>query len=556
MKTARKTDPCIRDRAVETTTRETGMRQYNKILAAAALAATALTAVTGVAMAQTVLRLDEVPVGELDPAKASDYADSVLMFNVYDTLVIPNQGKPGYQPHLAESWETEGNTFTFKLRQGVTFESGNPLTAEDVVFSFERTKALGQGLSYLFEKIESAEAVDAQTVKFTLTEAYAPFVASLVRLPIVDSKLVKENLGEGEGEFGDWGQAYLSADSAGTGAYTVSSHNPQSETVMEKNANYFLGVPDVAPDTVRYRYGLEAATVRTLIAQGEHDISSQWLPPEVLGALAKEGAQLLTERSAGALYIKLNTTKAPFDDPNCRLAVANAFDYASAIKMVAITADAAQGSPSSGAIPVGMLGSNPADTVLERNLDKAKEYLAQCKYNPADYTIDLSWIAEVPVEERYALLMQANFGELGFKSNIVKMPWALFSEAVTKPENTPHVSQLFVNAVTGDPDTLLYGMYHSSAAGTWQSPEYLNDPQVDQLLEAGRTAATEEARVEAYANLNARLMEIAPSIYAYDRQSVFAASNRVKVPTLTDPAKFYALDGMNLTFRNMEMTGQ
>ncbi|GAB5426932.1 MAG: ABC transporter substrate-binding protein [Devosia indica] len=532
------------------------MRQFSKILAAAALAATALTAITGVAMAQTVLRLDEVPVGELDPAKASDYADSVLMFNVYDTLVIPSQGKPGYQPHLAESWETEGNTFTFKLRQGVTFESGNPLTAEDVVFSFERTKALGQGLSYLFEKIESAEAVDAQTVKFTLTEAYAPFVASLVRLPIVDSKLVKENLGEGEGEFGDWGQAYLSADSAGTGAYTVSSHNPQSETVMEKNANYFLGVPDVAPDTVRYRYGLEAATVRTLIAQGEHDISSQWLPPEVLGALAKEGAQLLTERSAGALYIKLNTTKAPFDDPNCRLAVANAFDYASAIKMVAITADAAQGSPSSGAIPVGMLGSNPADTVLERNLDKAKEYLAQCKYNPADYTIDLSWIAEVPVEERYALLMQANFGELGFKSNIVKMPWALFSEAVTKPENTPHVSQLFVNAVTGDPDTLLYGMYHSSAAGTWQSPEYLNDPQVDQLLEAGRTAATEEARVEAYANLNARLMEIAPSIYAYDRQSVFAASNRVKVPTLTDPAKFYALDGMNLTFRNMEMTGQ
>lgn len=168
------------------------MRQFSKVLAAAALAATALTAITGVAMAQTVLRLDEVPVGELDPAKASDYADSVLMFNVYDTLVIPNQGKPGYQPHLAESWETEGNTFTFKLRQGVTFESGNPLTAEDVVFSFERTKALGQGLSYLFEKIESAEVVDAQTVKFTLTEAYAPFVASLVRLPIIDSKLVKE----------------------------------------------------------------------------------------------------------------------------------------------------------------------------------------------------------------------------------------------------------------------------------------------------------------------------------------------------------------------------
>jgi len=529
------------------------MRQLGKTIAAAALAATALTVMTGIAAAGGVLRLDEVPVGELDPAKASDYADSVLMFNIYDTLVIPNQGAPGYQPHLAESWETDGTSFTFKLRQGVTFESGNPLTADDVVFSFDRMKALGQGLSYLFEKVEKAEAVDPATVKFTLTEAYAPFVASLVRLPILDKALVMANLGEGEGEMKDWGQAFLSADSAGSGAYTVTSHNPQSETVMEKNANFFLGVPEAAPQTVRFRYGLEAATVRTLIAQGEHDISSQWLPPEVLGSLAKEGAQLLTERSAGAFYIKLNTTKAPFDDPNCRLAVAAAFDYDASIKMVAITADTAQGSPSTGAIPLGMLGANPAEQPLKRDIAKAKEYLAQCKYNPADHTIDLSWIAEVPVEERYALLMQANFAELGFKANIVKMPWALFSETVSKPENTPHVSQLFVNAVTGDPDTLLYGMYHSSAAGTWQSPEYLNDPQVDAALEAGRKATTDEDRAAAYASLNARLMEVAPSIFAYDRQSVFAASNRVKVPTLTDPAKFFALDGMNFTFRLMEV---
>ena len=87
----------------------------------------------------------------------------------------------------------------------------------------------------------------------------------------------------------DWGQAFLSANGAGSGAYKVVSHNPQQETVMAKNAGYFLGVPAKAPDTVRLRYGLEAATVRTLIAQGEHDISSQWLPPEVLKSLAARG---------------------------------------------------------------------------------------------------------------------------------------------------------------------------------------------------------------------------------------------------------------------------
>ena len=133
------------------------------------------------------------------------------------------------------------------------------------------------------------------------------------------------------------------------------------------------------------------------------------------------------------------------------------------------------------------------------------------------------------------------------------MPWALFAETVSKPENTPHISQLFVNAVTGDPDTLLYGMYHSSSPGTWQSPEYLNDAMVDKYLEAGRAATDEAGRQEAYTMLNARLMEIAPTIYGYDRQSVFAASNRVKAPALNDPAQMFGLDAMGFSFRLMEV---
>ncbi|MEO0989924.1 MAG: ABC transporter substrate-binding protein, partial [Pseudomonadota bacterium] len=397
----------------------------------------ALTALLGsAAFAETVLRLDEVAVGELDPAKASDYADSILMFNVYDTLVLPNQGGPGHSGHLAESWTVDGATYTFKLRDGVSFQSGNPLRAEDVVYSLERMQAIGAGLSYLFGGV-SAEAIDDSTVAFTLEAPYAPFVASLVRLPIVDKALVEANKGDD-----DWGDAFLSANGAGTGAYTVTSHNPQEETVMAKNDGYFLGVPDVAPDTVRLRYGLEAATVRTLIAQGEHDIASQWLPPEVVKALADDGAQLLTETGTGAFYFKMNTTKPPLDDVNCRLALASAFDYATAIQMIAITDDVSAGSPATGAIPVGMFGSNGGDMVQAQDLDAAKAYLEACQYDAADIDIEVSWIAEVPLEERFALLMQSNFTQLGIKSHIKKLPWALFAEQVSRPENTPHISQL------------------------------------------------------------------------------------------------------------------
>ncbi|MGV3553579.1 ABC transporter substrate-binding protein [Rhizobium sp.] len=525
------------------------MKNRFSLLTAAFLAA---ASIHSYASAETVMRFDEAPVGEIDPGKASDYADTILMFNLYDTLVMPKAGQPGFDPLLATEWQADGKTYTFKLNPDVKFLSGNPLTAEDVVFSFDRMKALGQGYSYLFTNVEKAEAIDAATVKFTLKETYSPFVSALVHLPIIDKKTVMANLGGGDGEMKDWGQAYLSANAAGSGAYQIVSHNPQQETVMKKNAAYFLGVPAKAPDTVRYRYGLEAATVRTLISQGEHEISSQWLPPEVLKSLAADGNQLLTEKGVSEYYVKLNTAKPPFDDVECRLAVSYAFDYDAGIKMVAVTDTVSLGSPATGALPVGMLGSLPADQANRKDIEKAKEHLAKCKYKPEEMNIELSWIGEVPLEERFALLMQANFAELGIKAEVKKVPWALFTEMVTKPETTPNISQVFVATATGDPDTLLYNMYHSKYAGTWMSPEHLKDAKVDELLDKGRTAP-EADRKAIYEELNKRLKELAPSIYVQDQTAVFAASNKVSVPALSDPAKAFGVAGFGFTFRFMEM---
>ena len=154
------------------------------------------------------------------------------MFNVYDTLVIAKQGAPGLDPDLATEWSVDGNSYTFKLRTDVKFQSGNPLTADDVVFSLKRMQALGQGFSYLFTGVKDAVAVDANTVRFDLDTSYAPFLAAMQRLPIVDKTLVMQHLGDGDGEMKDWGAAWLSNNGAGSGAYSVASHNPQQETVM------------------------------------------------------------------------------------------------------------------------------------------------------------------------------------------------------------------------------------------------------------------------------------------------------------------------------------
>ena len=297
-----------------------------------------------------------------------------------------------------------------------------------------------------------------------------------------------ENLADGEGDMKDWGQAYLSTHGGGSGAYKVVSHNPQEETVMARNADYFLGVPAKAPDTVRLRYGLEAATVRTLVAQGEHDITSQWLPPEVLKALAADGAQLLT-KSGGCRLLRQ-------DEHDQEAARRRQLPHGADLR-IRLRARASRWwrsptrSRKAARRPARCRSACSArcrpPTPTSATSTRRRNISPNCKYKPEDFNLELSWVGEVPLEERFALLMQANFAEIGIKSEVKKIPWALFSEQVTKPENTPNISQVFVNAVTGDPDTLIYGMYHSSAAGTWQSPEYLKDAKVDELLDKGRT---------------------------------------------------------------------
>src|SRR6516162_5823102 len=325
------------------------MRLHRLFLGGALLGASVLFA--GHASAETLFRMDASAPGEIDPAKSIDYIGSVLAFNVYDALVVPGQNGTPVAPQLATAWKVDGNDYTFTLRPDVKFHSGNVMTADDVVFSFKRLMALGKGNSPLFaDRVASVAAVDPHTVKFTLSGTYAPFLGALVRLPIVDSKTVIAHKADGKfGDMGDYGEAYLSAHDAGSGAYTLVNHVPESETNLAKFDGYFLGAPASAPNKVRIRYGLQPATVRELVASGQQDMTSQWLPPEVMRALAERGdTHLLSDRGSNILFLHLNTKKPPLDDLNCRLALTYAFDYATAMKLARITDKVSAATPANG----------------------------------------------------------------------------------------------------------------------------------------------------------------------------------------------------------------
>ncbi len=503
--------------------------------------------------AETVLRVQTGGPATLDPAMASDYADAIVMFNAYDTLVLSAQGSPGVVSHLAKSWSGNDTSYTFVLRDDVKFQSGNELTADDVVFSLQRMQAMQGPLAYLFSPVTSVKAIDEHTVTFDLDKPYAAFTKALLRLPIVDKKTVLANLGDGNGAMKDWGRAYLAANVAGTGAYSVESHDTGSTMTLAKNSGYFLDISKTAPDRVELIYGLTDDEVRSLLKQKSLDITSQWLTPDTLKALAKDGERLLTETGAGGFYGKMNTQKEPLDDPQCRLALANAFDYGAAVERLKVSDGTVLGRPATGAIPAGMLGANPSSAILKRDLEVANHHLGSCRYDPAKIKLEIVWMEGALLEKDIADQMAANFQDLGLAVNVTSMTWPDFVEQAAHPETTPLISLVYDYAATGDVDALLYGMYASDAGSGWQSAEHLRDSEVDEWLAKGRTATSSHDRATAYRSLNSRLMAIAPTLYIFDRTSVFAAGDRVNVPALSETSKRFETPGMGFSFRLMEM---
>ena len=507
------------------------------------------------ANAERVLRVTKSTQGEADPQKPADLPGSMLMINIYDYLVTAQPGG-GVAPSLAKSWTVspDGLTYTFALRDDVTFHDGGKFSAKDVVFTVKRMLALKRGVAFLFANIKDVEAVDPHTVRFTLTQPFTPFVASLVRLAILNEDLVRKNIKPGPfGDLGDYGQAFLSGTDAASGPYRLVKHGAQDETVLGKFDGYFKGWGPNAPESVHLKYGNEPATVRALFARQELELTRVALPPEVLAGLAKTpGVKLALDRQPLMFQFKLNMAKAPTDDINFRKAIVLGFDYDAMYGLLDVAGIKA-GTPSHGAIPSNAIGYDASLPVMHRDLAAAKAALAQSKYKPDQVALDLIWTKEVPQEEKYALLFQQSMADLGIKVNILSTPWAQVQQMVSSNATTPQVSSVFVGLTTPDSNSLMWPEYHSGTEGTYNSAGFVANADIDKLLEQGRTLADPKQRVDTYRKFNEAVTSLYSAVFTYDSAVVVARQDYVHAPSLEDPAKAVPILAGNYQFHDMEV---
>jgi len=141
-----------------------------------------------------LLRVNDAAIGELDPHEASNYADSILLMNVYRFLVR-SAADGSVVPDLAAEWTAsdDSQTYTFSLPDDTCFHAGTVVAEGDIVFSMARMTQLQRGYSYLLPELESAAPLDAHRVRFTLEEPAASFVAALTRAAIVNRERVEDN---------------------------------------------------------------------------------------------------------------------------------------------------------------------------------------------------------------------------------------------------------------------------------------------------------------------------------------------------------------------------
>ncbi len=455
----------------------------------------------------------------IDPAVGSDFSSTSALCNLYDTLVFPNT-EGGVDPNVAESWQTsaDGLTWTFNLKKGIKFHNGSELTASDVAFSMDRILEIGEGLAYVFlGAVESATAVDDYTVEFKLAEPSGLFLISLIRLYILDEEEVMANIVTPGpyGDKGDYGKEYLLTNDAGSGPYKVKEFPLEEYLLMEKYDDWFGTFAANAPDEVKFIATTEAATVRTMMSRQELEITDQWQTIEALEALQEiEGVDVAAFPVLTEFYYMVHTKKPPTDDVHFRRAMAYAFDYDAAVAL-----EWPGTLQSKGPVPAITAGHNPDVLVFKRDLDKAREELAMSAYADKldEYPVEVHWITEVPAEEKWALLFQANMAEIGINVDIVGTPWLSVVEEMASQDQSPHIVTIYVSADFPEAGSLLKVRYHSDAAPTWSQNEWLLDAELDQMIDEALVTVDEDERYAKYKALQDYVMDLCPSLFLYDQ---------------------------------------
>ncbi len=348
------------------------------------------TAVSTTALADTppnmlVIGTDVSAIPTLDPAALNARTVSELVSNLYDRLVqLDPDDLQTVQPMLAESWTVaeDGTSITIKIREGMTFASGNPITAEDAAWSIQRVILMGQVGATDFrlwgfspENVKDlVRAEDAQTLVIDLPEQVSTdlvlFSLAGSSMGIIDSKEAMENEVDG-----DLAAAWLKGNAAESGPFSLVEWRPNDLVMTQRNDNYWQGAPEM--QRVIMRHVPESGNLRLQLENGDVDIGHYVGAGDLEALAVNEDIEIQNTPGFGFYYIALNQKDPDLSKPKVREAFRHMLDW----RGLAEANMRFNGTPWQSIIPQGMAGA-PAEfeAHYEYDPEKAKALLAEAGY--------------------------------------------------------------------------------------------------------------------------------------------------------------------------------
>jgi len=475
--------------------------------------------VIGMAMGEVV---------SLDPAKGFEVVGTGVMAQVYDRLFDFPAGrvdKP--EPSLAESWKVspDGLTWTFNLRKDVKFHSGNPLTADDAVYSLQRAIRLNDQPAFIITQFgltpESIKALDKYTVQITLPKKFAGglFLSCLSAAvaSVVDSQVVKQHVTKTDKyPDGDFGVTWLSLNSAGSGPFILRKWERGESTILDANPNHFLFPPKVK--RVIFKEIPEATSRRLQIEKGDIDIAWQMLPDQVNEMAKNKDLHIVKFPATQITYFSANVTRPHLSDKRVRMAMRYAVDYDGIVDK--ILGGAAK--QINTFIPEGFAGYEP-QILYKTDLEKARQLMKEAGVAQG-FETTLDHLDATPQPE-VAQSIQSSLAKIGIKVQLNKMVGAQLY-----PKYRAQKHDLILGAWGPDyidPHTNAQPFADHTAKQLAYRNVYYNDQTAKMVQEAG-VEMDNDKRIAIYKAANKIIQEDGPYVFLYQPLYLHAVRNTVQ----------------------------
>ena len=460
--------------------------------------------------------------------------DYEVPFNIFDRLVdveVDADGNSKIVPSLAESWDIsdDGLEYTFHLRQGVKFHSGNDFTAEDVAYTFHRMLTVEGGVNTEFidqikgadellagetDTLEGVEVVDDYTIKVTLKEPFAGFLASISSpgVSIYDSEAT-EAAGD---QFG-----MDPAVTVGTGPFEFASWSFNNQLVLTRNEDYWKGASGLPGVVIKIIPDTETQSM--MFESGELDILDLDYAADSVDRFTETYPdQIVQGPRVGIVYFTMNFNKEPFQDVRVRKAVQMSIDRQAILDALY----GGRGQVEQGIFPHGLIGFNPDQEEIKYDPEAAKTLLAEAGYADG---FDMEIAADSSASDTMTMALEIvsdQLAEVGIRAEIKNYDESTWLETRKSGELGSFMSTW--SADYNDPDNFIYTFFGNEEKTRIRSINY-PDTEVMERVAKARTIVNEDERLAEYKALEEKIIhEDAAWVPMFSRLHLFAVSKRVQ----------------------------